>query len=155
MTYPENNSTFSMSVSPFKLAAIALLGALILMVISFVSNTLLLIEVSSRFYWIIGGAFTFFYIITSGIFSLSTDNAKKFWQDAMLGYMAAGCLTALLAYLFSGVPIGEAGSFQWIYIVLTFGFVLLLSITNIIGKLVHYAENEKWDKPRPRKRKRK
>jgi hypothetical protein len=58
--------------------------------------------------------------------------------------------SALLAYLFSGVSIGAAGSYKWLFIVVSVGFMVFLSMVNFMKVIVNYAEKEEWSAPRRR-----
>ena len=48
----------------------------------------------------------------------------------------------LLAWAFSGVSIYEAGTVSWLYFVLTFGYLVFLSIVNLIKFLVKLAQKQ-------------
>ena len=52
----------------------------------------------------------------------------------------------VLAYIFSSMTITEAGSFKWIFMVLTFGYLLFLSVMRFMRKIVEIAqkEDDKW-----------
>jgi len=51
----------------------------------------------------------------------------------------------------SGVAIGKAESYRWIFIVVSFGFLVFLSMINFMKKIVKFAEQEDWTQPRRRK----
>jgi uncharacterized membrane protein YtjA (UPF0391 family) len=55
---------------------------------------------------------------------------------------------AVLAYLFSGLAIGEAGSYQWIFIVVTICYLIFLTMVNLMKKIVDFAMKEEWNQPR-------
>ena len=44
-----------------------------------------------------------------------------------------------LAYLVSGVTIDEAGSFRWLYVVLTMGYLIFLAIVQSMKRIVDIA----------------
>lgn len=39
-------------------------------------------------------------------------------------------------------------TYRWIYIVVTFGFLVFLSMVNFMKKIVEFAEKEEWNQPR-------
>ena len=56
----------------------------------------------------------------------------------------------MAAWGFSGVPLNDAGSYRWIYIVVTVGFIVFLTMVNLMKIIVNYAEKEEWNEPRKR-----
>lgn len=70
----------------------------------------------------------------------------------MYSFLGLAFLNGLAAWLISGVPIGQAQSYRWIYVVVTIGFLVFLSMVNLIKKIVQFAEREEWTQPRKRQR---
>jgi hypothetical protein len=103
------------------------------------------------FPWSIGSAFMLFFAMMNSLLSLRADSFMKYWQASMYSYSALALGTGLVAWGFSGVPIGEAGSYKWIYLVVTVGFIVFLSMVNFMKVIVKYAEKEEWNQPRNRK----
>lgn len=107
---------------------------------------------SPNYSWLIAAAFLWLYAIFNSIFSLSANNIHAYWGKAIPAYTLLALFNALLAWGFSSVPIARAGSYRWIYFVLSFSYLLLLSIMATVKRLVEFAEKEEWHHPRIRRK---
>ncbi|MBI5915096.1 MAG: hypothetical protein HY842_06940 [Bacteroidetes bacterium] len=110
-------------------------------------------EVEQRFPWTVAASFLLFFATGNSLMSLLAKNADKYWGRSILSFMGLAASAGLLAYLFSSLTMNEAGSYKWIYIVLTVGYLVFLSILNFMKKIVDFAQREEWNQPRPRNRK--
>lgn len=88
--------------------------------------------------------------VGNALMSLAAPDVAKYWSRSFLGYALLAALGLLLAWGASGVWITEAGSYRFIYIALTFGYLVLLSITSMMRGIVNFAEREEWSQPRSR-----
>ena len=88
--------------------------------------------------------------VGNALMSLSTDNVGKYWSRSFVIYVAVGAIGVLAAWATSGVWLSDAGSYRWIFIVLTFGYLVLLSIVSLMRGIVNFAEREEWTQPRQR-----
>ena len=105
--------------------------------------------------WVISASFLLFYAVFNSVFSLSTDDMNKYWIRSMLSYAGLAIISGLLSYLASSVSFYEAGTIKWIFIVLTFVYLVFLSIVNFMKKIVSFAEREEWQAPKKRSKNRK
>lgn len=112
-------------------------------------------EVAPRNFWIIACTFILFYAMFNAIISLLSDNMDRYWTRSMIAYVAVAGISGLLAWGFSSLSIDEAGSFRWLYIVLTFGYLMFLTMIGMMRKIVDFAQREEWNQPRLRSRKKK
>lgn len=112
------------------------------------------VEVEQRLPWTLAATFILFFAIFNSLISLMTDNMDRYWTRSILSYVALAGAVALLAWGFSSLTINEAGSYKWIYIVLTFGYLLFLSMIGFMRKIVEFAQREEWNQPRIRQKKR-
>lgn len=103
------------------------------------------------FAWSIGAAFMLFFALMNSLLSLRADSLVKYWQASIYSYMALAFGTGLLAWGFSGLSIGDAGSYKWIYLVISVGFVFILLMVFFLKTIVNFAEKEEWNEPRRRK----
>ncbi|MDO8971491.1 MAG: hypothetical protein Q7U74_12430, partial [Saprospiraceae bacterium] len=74
----------------------------------------------------------------------------KYWGASIYSYLALAFCTSMAAWGFSGIPLRDAGSYRWIYIVVTIGFIVFLSMVNMMKIIVKFAEKEEWNSPRKR-----
>ncbi len=110
-----------------------------------------LITVSERFPWMTAAATMLLFAMFNSMISLSTPNMAWYWGRSLYGFMGLATGAGFLAYLFSSIPIGEAGSYRWIYVVVAFGYLIFLIIVTLIRKIVEFAEKEEWTQPRQRR----
>jgi hypothetical protein len=108
---------------------------------------------TNRFYWMIATAFMLFYAVFSSIASIASDNILLFWGKAMYSYMALAVAAGALAYLFSGISIYAAGSFSWLYTVVTIVYVVFMTLVRSMKMIVEFAQKEEWNSPNLRKKK--
>ena len=90
--------------------------------------------------------------VANALFSLGSANINKYWSESFVSYLLLAGLGLVVAKLLTGLWIGEAGSYKWIYTVLTFGYLVILSIMSAIRGIVNFAEKEEWSQPRERNR---
>lgn len=143
-----SNRTFS----PIQ-QALGIVGAsLLLMIISWLVVKSGLVEGDPLFPWSIATAFTMLFALVNSLMSLQAASVAKYWGTSMYAYMAVAAVNGLMAWAFSGVPIGQAGSYKFIYLVITFAFLVFLSVVNFIKKIIRFAEREEWNNPKMRRK---
>ena len=108
-----------------------------------------------RLPWTISLTFVLFFIILNVLSSLLSKDLDKYWTRSILSFVALALVAAGLAYLFSSQTMSEAGSYRWIFIVLTIGYLVFISIMGMARKIVEYAQREEWNHPRIRKKNKK
>lgn len=134
-------------------AAIVLGLGLIIMIGGAIIRMTGILSVSNLFPWMTAAAFLLFFSMFNSIFCLSSDDTNKYWGRSIIAYAGLTLGLGLLAYLFSSVPINDAGSYRWIISVLTFGYLVFLSMMGFMKRIVEFAEKEEWNSPKQRKRK--
>lgn len=149
----QNESLFEKSIDPIVQAGVALGGVLAFIVISKLVHLTGLMEVPVRFPWMASAAFMLLFALFNSVFSLSSENMMKYWGRSVYSFMGLAVGAGLLAYLFSSLSIGEAGSYKWIYMVVSFGYLVFLSMMATMRKVVEFAQKEEWNQPRIRNRK--
>ncbi|HFA49034.1 MAG TPA: hypothetical protein ENJ95_08455 [Bacteroidetes bacterium] len=110
-------------------------------------------DFEQRLPWTISTTFILFFAMFNSMLSLLSDNMDRYWLRSMLSYVVMVVMAALLAWGFSSLTINEAGSYRWLFIVLTFGYLLWLSIVGFVRRIVEFAQKEEWNQPRLRKKK--
>lgn len=131
-------------------AAATLVVAVIIMGIGWAFTASGIFTVDRLYAWSIGAALMLFFAMMNSLLSLRADSFVKYWGASIYSYMALGLGTSLAAWGFSGIPLNDAGSYRWIYIVVTVGFIVFLSMVNVMKAIVRYAEKEEWNAPRKR-----
>ncbi len=134
--------------SPLVQALAVLLIAYTIMVIGWLFNRFQPENSDPLFCWSIGAAFMLFFAMMNSVLSLRADSFMKYWQASMYSYMLLALGTALVAWGLSGIPINDAGSYRWIYMVISIGFIVFLTMVNFMKTIVKFAEKEEWNEPR-------
>ncbi len=133
---------------PVAQAVLISAGALALMLIGWVLNVSGLFMTDSLYPWSISAAFSLLFAMLNSLMSLRADNFARYWGRSMYAYLGSAFTMGLAAWLFSGIPLRDAGTYRSIYIVVSVGFVVFLTMVNIIKRIVRYAEREEWNQPR-------
>lgn len=140
------------SFSPPQQAGLVFSGALVLMLGGVLLDKMKLFAMDPLYPWTIATAFMLFFALFNSLSSLQSNSFSKYWGASMYSYLALGVASGLAAWLLSGIPLNEAQSYKFIYIVITFGFLVFLSMVNLMRKIVNFAEREEWNQPRKRNR---
>lgn len=131
-------------------AVATFLVAICIMTIGWLFSVSGLLSFDRLFAWSIGSALMLFYALMNSLLSLRAESFVKYWGASIYSYIALGFGTSMAAWGFSGVALRDAGSYRWIYIVVTVGFLVFLTLVNLLKVIVKYAEKEEWNQPRKR-----
>jgi len=111
-------------------------------------------DVEQRFPWTIAASFVLFFSAMNSVMSIFTKNLDSYWTRSILSFVGLAGISALLAKLFSQMSMDEAGSYKWIFIVLTFGYLIFLFILSALRRIVDFAQREEWNQPKLRQKRR-
>jgi len=103
------------------------------------------------FPWAISAAFLLMFAMMNSLICLRVEGFQQYWTKSMFSYLGLMIVLGGTSWLLSGVAIGKAESYRWIFIVVSFGFLVFLSMINFMKKIVKFAEQEDWTQPRRRK----
>lgn len=131
-------------------AGAVLAFALLVMCIGWLFTVSRIFPFDRLFAWSIGSAFMLFFAMMNSLMSIRAVSFVKYWGLSIYSYLALAFATSMAAWGFSGIPIREAGSYRWIYIVVTVGFLVFLTMVNLMKIIVRFAEKEEWNQPRKR-----
>lgn len=145
-------SVFEKTFDPIYQAVLCFGAGLIVMLGGKLVQWTDLMDISNRFPWMTSAAFMLFFAMFNSVYSLSAKNMSKYWGRSIYSFMGLAVVSGLTAYLFSALSINEAGSYRWIYIVLTIGYLVFLCIVTFMRKIVEFAQKEEWNQPRIRHR---
>ena len=107
-------------------------------------------DLGERFGYQLAATVLLMFGVANALMSLTTSNVNRYWGASFISYLLLAALGLGVAYLLSGLWISEAGYYRWIYAVLTFGYLALLSIVSMIRGIINFAEHEEWSQPRKR-----
>ncbi len=143
MEFPnEQVSVLHKIQKPFHQASIALGLGVIIMLVGWLLNATGLVEVAPDFYWLTAASCILLYAMFDAMISVSSESIDKYWGKAIPAFFGLMLVLSLLAMLLSSQSILEAGSYAWIYIILTFGFFAFLSIASFIKRILNLAMRE-------------
>jgi len=151
MNNTENTSIFDKAFSPVLQASIAFGGVILFILVAKLVKLTGLIYVPDRFPWITAASFLLLFAVFNSVFSLSARNVLQYWGRSIYSYLGLAFASGLAAYLFSALSIDEAGSYRWIYVVLTIGYLIFLGMMAFMRQIVEFAQREEWNHPRIRR----
>lgn len=148
-----NDPFLNKAIDPVNQAAVVLGCIVTFMALTKIATWTGIAEFRDYIPWVIAASFLLFFAVFNSVFSLRTDDMNKYWIRSMISYSGLAIISGLLAYLASSVAFNDAGTIRWIFIVLTFVYLVFLSIVNFMKKIVSFAEREEWTAPKKRRRK--
>ncbi len=143
-----NTSLFNRKVNPAIQALIVLGVILLVQLIGFACKKSGIFEMDPLFPWLVATSFLLCFAMFNSVLSLASEDSNKYWTWSIFSYVGLALISGTLAYLFSSTSINDARTYKWIYVVLTFGYLVFLSIVGLIRRVVDFAQSEEWDQPR-------
>lgn len=139
--------------NPRKLATTSLIGSLILSFGFFLLVSAGMVEPYPRFYWMSACTFLMLYAIFNSVISTRVENNPNYWNTSVVVYIILAVVTGVVAWAMSGLSVFKAGSYSFLYVVITFGYLVFISVMKAVKSLIEYAQKEVWHHPKMRKRK--
>lgn len=146
------SSFFDRAQNPVVQAVAVYVGVLIMIAAGAIVKATGITVVSPRFPWMCAAAFMLLFAMFNSLFALSTDNMGKYWGRSIYSFLGVALVAGFTAYLTSSLSIKEAGSFRWIYIVVTIGYLIFLGLVSMLRTIVEFAQKEEWSQPRIRQK---
>ncbi|MEO0338913.1 MAG: hypothetical protein AAF242_06840 [Bacteroidota bacterium] len=109
---------------------------------------------SERWPWMCATSFMLFFAMFNSVFALTSKTLSKYWGKSIYSFLGLAFISGLMAYMSSGLSINEAGSYRWIYIVVTIGYMIFLGMATMMRTIVDFAQKEEWSSPKRRDRNR-
>jgi hypothetical protein len=149
----DDTSIFERKIDPLYQAG----GTLVAVFVSIILGSIVAAAtddfVTPKWPWLCAASFMLFFALFNSIMSATSENLMKYWGRSIYSFLGLAVASGLLAWAFSGLSIGEAGSYKWIYFVVTFGYLVFLSMIAFMKQIVEFAQKEEWNRPRLRSRK--
>ena len=105
-------------------------------------------DLEPRYPWNVSASFLLFFALLNSLLSLLSKHADHYWGKSILSYITLAVLGGMAAKLFSSIGINEAGTYRWLYIVLSIGYMVFLCIIGMVRKIIEFAQKEEWNEPR-------
>lgn len=94
------------------------------------------------FPWLVCSSLLLFFSIFNCAFSLNSPDSNKYWLHSIIVYSLLAIGGAFFAWLVTGTTISDAKTMKWIYFVFTFGYLVFLSIVNLMKLIVAIAQRQ-------------
>ena len=133
MTIPKE-SPFSFYISPIK-QGLVIIVIMVLLILLFQGP-------DPKSSWTIAASMTLLFSIGNSILSLSARDLGKYWGQSIFTYIIVVLIGMGLAWSLTGQSIDEMSTFKWMYLVFTFCYLLLLSIVQIMRKIMKLAQDQ-------------
>jgi len=146
------NSIYDKAYNPILQGGLVLGMIVGVIIIGKLVNLIGIMTVSDQFPWTTATSFLLFFAIFNSVISLASKDLNNYWGRSMLCFAVLAGVSALIAYFSSALSIEEIGPYKWIYFVLTFGYLVFLSILGFMKRIVDFAEREDWQAPKQRKK---
>ncbi len=124
------------NVSPFLQGALVFVCLLVFMGLGKITSD------DPRFPWIVVCAMLLFFSVLNSLLSIPVENPQHYWWKSIVSYLSIAGIGGLVAYGVSGLTITEAGSSSWLYVVFTIGYLVFISIINLIKFIIFLAQKQ-------------
>ncbi len=135
-----DHSILDKEISPFRQVGVVLTATIFFMLFSGLIPTAPYSKSAHIMPWVILCGMILFFSLANSILGFGAKDTNKYWLHSIISFSIMLVIGGLIAWAISGVSIKEAGSVRWIYFVLTFGYLVFLSIVNLIRFLVILAK---------------
>ena len=135
-----HQSILDREISPFRQVLAVLMLCVVLMALSDMIPASPYSKSAGIQAWIVLCGLILFFAVINSVLGFGAKDANKYWFKSIISFAILLVTGGMLAWAFSGVSIYKAGSVRWIYFVLTFGYLVFLSIVNLIKFLVVLAK---------------
>jgi hypothetical protein len=149
------NSSWTNIVNPIFQVVIALGANLLINFGALALQWTGLVVMEERFPYLTAASLLLCFAMFNAVISLSAPNPLVYWGRSIYCFLGLAFVSVSLASLLSGLRLSEAGSYWWILIVVTFGYLVFLALVNTMRNIVNFAQREEWNQPRFRQSKKK
>ncbi len=122
----------------YSILLLIIAGGIMKLILAMDSNNL---DISEP--WIISCTILFVFILINIMFAFRDESGVRYWRTSVFGYIIIMVLSFLIATIISDLPISETRTYGWLYVVFTMGYLILLSIVQLIKRLVVIAQQDK------------
>lgn len=154
MKYPnEQESILTQIGKPIQQVVIALSLGVVIMLVGWLLKVTGAVSVDPNFFWLTAASCLLLYAMFNAMISVSAESIDKYWKTAIPLFFGLMLVFSLLATVLSAISLSEAGSYSWIYVILTFGYLAFLSMARFIKRILSIAMREE-ERVREQERKR-
>jgi peptidoglycan/LPS O-acetylase OafA/YrhL len=131
----KTKSIFYFGISPFVLtASIALISIFMNLIIYFSGG-----DGYEKNIWTFNVSTLLLFALFNSILLFSSSN-KNYFLYSVISYIGLAAFVVFLSQFVTGIPLEEAWSVKWLMGVVTFAYVMIFTIVNIIKKIIELAK---------------
>lgn len=149
-----DNSIFSKDIDPYRQFVIVMAVFIVILLLSEIVDSTGISDIEAAFPWTLAASFLLFFSIFNSVYSLTAKDDNTYWTKSFFSFASMAALSGLIAYFMAGIPFEEIGAYKWIYFVITFVYLVFISIIGFMKRIVNFAQKEEWTKPMRRSKKR-
>ncbi len=132
------SSLFNRNISPFIQAGFVFALILVFLLLGKLGE-LIGMGSDETYGWLVSCSMLLFFALFNAVLSISATNRNTYWLHSVLAYVGLAALGGCVAWLYDGLTMNEAGAIKWLYFVITFGWLLFLSIVRAMKRVVNLA----------------
>lgn len=149
-----DSSIFAKAINPYIQSGIVLTGFVIILILGYLSRIIGFSGEDPTFAWTLAATALLFFVLFNSVYSLTAKDDNTYWTKSFISFVGFVLVSGLIAYLVAGLSIDEIGPYKWIYIVISFVYLVFISIIGFMKRIVKFAQREEWTKPMRRSKKR-
>ena len=92
--------------------------------------------------WIVATAMILCFIILNTIVALLVEPIIPYWSKSVIFYVVLLAFSYGWSWLLSGKDIDDAGSFRWLWLVLTLVYMVFFAIARSMKRIVDFANKQ-------------
>lgn len=146
----DDSKTWRSGRHPIFQALATLSGVVLVNVVALLVRWLGIVEVGDRFPWMVAASFMLLFAVFNSVLALSASSMNRYYTYSVYSFAGVALLSGLLAWGLSSLSISEAGSYRWIFIVVSIGYMIFLGLMSFLRTIVEFAQREEWNHPRMR-----
>lgn len=136
---PANKSIFDHSFKPVYQGLMVVSIYIVLLLVILILKFIHWIELEPLDYWKFSTSLVLFYIMVSCIFCFTAKEKITYYRNALFTYAAIIFTFTGISNWFSGISLFQAESYSWILTVFSIIFIVMLTIINLVRKIVEIA----------------
>ena len=140
--FDEQKSLYAKSISPFLQAGVVVIAIILFNGLSWIISLIDIMPIKQGAPWVITTSFILCFALVNSVLSISSKSQNRYWLHSILSYVCLLIVGGGIAWLVSGLSIDQAGSYRWILLVFTMGYILFLSIVRAMKKIVTIAQKQ-------------
>ena len=143
---------FSFKISPFKQGIIVFILMVSLFILLYVLRLLHVIGKDPMDIWLISSSTLLFFILFNSVVNFQYQEIMTYYRESIYTFIGLLSLIILISTLLSGVQVFDAESYYWILYVFSLVYLVFISITSLMRKIVAIALKQEEDEEKRTKK---